>query len=349
MADFEANDNNIEDKGIIIQIRRAEIIVLPIPEKKPNANTPVEIDINIGNSNPTPFRFNRAGTLIPQIVGTDGQFLHIQASNTRKHINKDYNYLVQPGNSIFYSVMAKLFWQNNKLQLQITDIHNKLGKYWIVDDIKSGDYQLRFIYTTNMIIPGGEETVRLKTQFITLRLTEPIMTDKSVIEVDGVQFETLVPQRVLTIPKKQHNTTTPVQFGLRVTNLSSTPYRFIFHGLMPEFQSMDGKLNRRLYNRNVTIRTEESHFLLAMPGETLTSFVDGELYWDNQDELVIRGTESMGGFWFFQNLKSETWGVRFTYRGPTQSTVATLLRGVVIENLWTGIVPTPFVDFQLAR
>ncbi|MEH2420038.1 MAG: hypothetical protein V7K48_03570 [Nostoc sp.] len=110
-----------------------------------------------------------------------------------------------------------------------------------------------------------------------MRLIEPVATNNSV-EVDSIRFETLVPKQVFTIPKKQPDARTFVRFGLQVTNLSSTPYRFKFYGLIPEVQSINGQLFSPMYNRNATRRTEESHFLLAMQGEDLTYFVDGEIY-----------------------------------------------------------------------
>ncbi|MBF2007856.1 MAG: hypothetical protein IGS49_21000 [Chlorogloeopsis fritschii C42_A2020_084] len=349
MTSFQSNDrNNLEEQGINIKIQGVELIILPIPENRLNVNNFLAININIINSKITPFRFNRSGTFIPQFVSFDGQALQIQQSRDRRKSNKYDDYIFNYGESSFVSLYAKLFWKNNKLQLQISDLPTDEGYYWTVDDIKPGTYQLQFIYRTNITTSAGVETVRLDTQFITLRLIETVKANKNAVEVDGIQFETFMPKQILTIPKKHPDATTPVQFGLRITNLSSTSYRFKFHGLMPQFQNIDGQLIRLAYNRNVTIPIEESHFLLAISGETLTSFVNGELYWYG-DELVMRGSESMGGFWFFHNLKEETYRVHFTYTGLTQSTVARFLRGVVIENLWTGIVPTPFIEFRLVK
>ncbi|WP_449419520.1 hypothetical protein [Phormidium nigroviride] len=43
-------------------------------------------------------------------------------------------------------------------------------------------------------------------------------------EVDGMRFETVMPERVLTIPENLSSTSTPVQFGIKVTNFSLFPY-----------------------------------------------------------------------------------------------------------------------------
>lgn len=348
MTSFESNDSNsIEAQGISLQIWRTEFLVLPIPKKELNANTPVKLDITISNKMLTHFRFNRSGSLIPQIVGSNGQVLQMQEPINRRKINKYDDYLVQPGESIFTLLYAKLSWENKKLQLQISDLPTETGNYWTVNNIQLGTYQLRFIYRTNIKSAVGIETVRLNTQYITLRLIEPVATN-NLVEVDSIRFETLVRKQVFTIPKKQPDTRTFVRFGLQVTNLSSTPYRFKFYGLKPELQSINGQLLSLMYNRDALRRIEEVHFLLAMPGEDLTYFIDGEIYW-NRDKLVMRGFDSIGGVWFYQNLKPESYRVRFTYQGLSLSRVARLLPGVVIENIWTGTVLTPFIDFSLIQ
>jgi hypothetical protein len=224
------------------------------------------------------------------------------------------------------------------------------ASYWTINDIKPGTYQLRFIYRTNIETSAGVEIVRLYTQFINLRLIETIATNKNSVEVDGIRFETLVPQQLLTIPQKQPDAITSVQFGLRVTNGSLIPYRFNFHGLKPEIQNMNGLSLYRVYNTNATFGLDESHFLLAMPGETLTYFVDGQLRWSvDSHQIVMQGRDSIGGYWSFQTLNPGKYRLRFTYTGSSQSSLTRVLRGVVIEDLWTGIVPTPFIEFRLAE
>ncbi|MEH2081473.1 MAG: hypothetical protein V7K89_16175 [Nostoc sp.] len=349
MTSFESNDSNsIESQGISLQIWRTEFLVLPIPKRELNANTPVKLDITISNKMLTHFRYNRSGSLIPQIVGSNGQVLQMQEPKNRRKINKYDDYLVQPGDSIFTLLYAKLSWKNKKLQFQIPDLPTETGNYWTVNDIQLGTYQLRFIYRTNIKSAVGIETVRLNTQYINLRLIEPVATNNNSVEVDSIRFETLVPQPRLIIPKKQPEAINFVQFGLRVTNLSSITYRFNFHGLKPEIQSMNGQLIRRVYHRNVTIGTDESHFLLAMPKESLTCFIDAELRWYlHSNQIVMQGRDSIGGYWSFQNLNLGNYRVRFTYKGSKPDDVTKLLHGVIIENLWRTTVHLPFIDFNL--
>jgi hypothetical protein len=63
----------------------------------------------------------------------------------------------------------------------------------------------------------------------------------------------------------------------------------------------------------------------------------------------MQGRDSIGGYWSFQTLNLGKYRLRFTYIGPRQSSLTQVLRGVVIEDLWTGIVPTPFIEFRLAE
>lgn len=150
-----------------------------------------------------------------------------------------------------------------------------------------------------------------------------------------------------------------MQFGIRLTNLLPTPYRFVFFGLMPELLDSDGKAMQRGYAVNVLQGVRESDFLLAMPGESVTFFVDGKVYWYKRGlvywykrQLNLRGRANCGGFWFFHNLKPGTYQVRFTYQN--KSPVGEIYqRGErfkeLFRDLWTGMVSTPFVEFRLVQ
>ncbi|MDZ7962572.1 MAG: hypothetical protein RMY34_32685 [Aulosira sp. DedQUE10] len=86
MVSSGINDDNIlTEKGIHIKISGVERIIMPVPEKKPNANTSVDINISIVNNTLIPFRFNCSGNLIPQILGSDAQFLQMQEPRDSMH------------------------------------------------------------------------------------------------------------------------------------------------------------------------------------------------------------------------------------------------------------------------
>ena len=167
--------------------------------------------------------------------------------------------------------------------------------------------------------------------------------DSNAVEVDGIRFETLVPERVLIIPTRE-DAKTPVQFGIRVTNLSSIPYRFIFFRLMPELQDALGRVIERSWGRNATKAPQESDFLLAMPNESLTFFVEGELYC-YKDKFGLKGYESSGGVWSFRNLNPGRYQVRFTYEN--RNAVRKIYYGGTVEGLWTGKASTPWEEFRL--
>ncbi|MFB2920074.1 hypothetical protein [Aerosakkonema funiforme] len=168
-------------------------------------------------------------------------------------------------------------------------------------------------------------------------------TDNNAVEVDGIRFETLVPEREFIIPTKE-NTKTTVQFGIRVTNLSEILYRFKFFGLMPELQDAKGRVIERYWGINATKTPQETDFILAMPGENLTFFVEGELYC-YEDKFELRGYESSGGVWTFRTLNPGRYRVRFTYEN--QNAMRKIPYGGTVEGLWTGKASTPWEEFRL--
>ncbi len=176
-----------------------------------------------------------------------------------------------------------------------------------------------------------------------VNMTSGKSTNSNTVEVDGIRFKTLVPERVLMIPTRE-DVKTPVQFGIRVTNLSSIPYRFIFFGLMPELQDAKGVVIERTWGRNATKAPQEADFLLAMPGESLAFFVEGQLYC-YQDKFGLGGYESSGGAWAFRTLNPGRYQVRFTYEN--RDAVRKIYYGGSVEGLWTGKASTPWEEFRL--
>ncbi|WP_206756701.1 hypothetical protein [Planktothrix sp. FACHB-1365] len=51
-------------------------------------------------------------------------------------------------------------------------------------------------------------------------------TNGNAVEVDGIRFEILMPQREFTIPAKIPGAHTPVQLGIEITNNTQIPIRF---------------------------------------------------------------------------------------------------------------------------
>ncbi|MCD8486464.1 MAG: hypothetical protein LRZ84_06885 [Desertifilum sp.] len=165
------------------------------------------------------------------------------------------------------------------------------------------------------------------------------------VEVDGIRFETLVPEREIIIPTK-HGEKTPVQFGIRVTNCTEISYRFIFFGLMPELQDAKGTVIHRTWSGVNGVKIpQEDDFLLAIPNESLTFFVDGDFYC-YQDKFGLGGNADFGGVWkFVGDLSPGRYCVRFTYEN--RETVRKIYHGATIEGLWRGKASTPWEEFRL--
>lgn len=137
---------------------------------------------------------------------------------------------------------------------------------------------------------------------------------------------------------------------MRITNLSSNSYSFRLYGLRPEIRDSQEILLERIDQANATFALDESYFFMILPGESLTSLVDGEFCWNlHNNELVMIGRDNMGVYWYFRNLSLGKYKINFRYRSPTQSDLNKLFRPPVVENIWSGKVTTPLVDFFLVN
>jgi len=180
------------------------------------------------------------------------------------------------------------------------------------------------------------------------KLTKVKLTDSNVVEVDGIRFETVMPERVLTIPENLSSSYTPVQFGIQVTNLSLFPYRFLFFHLLPELIAASGQKIQRGYGRNATRYPKLSDFYWLQPGEHFTFFLNGKLCW-YEAELTLSGRDKSGGIWTFHNLKPGKYKVWFLYENQkaTKEIQRGEDKGAKVEYLWVGSVSTPFLEFCL--
>jgi len=175
----------------------------------------------------------------------------------------------------------------------------------------------------------------------------------------GIRFETLVPERVLIIPN-QDNIKTWADFGIKVTNQTSTPYRFIFFNLEMEMVRPDGQLIQPDYARNGTNIPWQSDFLLAKPGETLTFWIKAKFVWRGY-RLGFCYRDLSNGFYTFLGLKPIKYWVRFTYRNvfpisPNPNINIYMASNDICycnqpwpfpEELWTGIASSPYEEFYL--
>ncbi|MEH1957961.1 MAG: hypothetical protein V7K64_18575 [Nostoc sp.] len=295
--------------------------------------------------------------------------------------------LVPPRDSKSFSLTGNIYWQNNLLIFQISAVPevfqspNLPSKFWSFTSLQPATYKLRFIYksehqtTDGLKLAKSQEEIRLgqlATQVVNFHLVQHNEPDYSTLVVDGIGFETIVPELVLLAPKKnlvckflhifkslliigrQHpQHPYPYVFnkiGLRIVNNKSIPLRFNFGDiLIPELVEAD----RQILWNGYCIRPEgtlDSDFPLAMPGESLTFFQDITIFWlkDNQFGLSIFAPN--GFHWISEPLRLGTYYVRFTYINTMEvvtrySSINTDTKSG--ESFWIGQVSTPFVEIRL--
>ncbi len=375
------NKNAVEADGVVIEILNPNLIVLPIPENRLGANNTVELGISITNNTSTRFRLNPYEIFIPELVALDGQALQRHLS-LEGYETRENNYLLVPpreAKSFFISVM--LVWENNLLKLKVSNLAEEFDftSYCFFYRLDSGSYRLRFIYNKDC---GNEpssdldtgnmqkiESGQLASPFVSLRLVQPIEANCSAVEVDGIRFETIVPEQMLNIPKKNlmlkllhflkmlllpepYPLRASVQLGIRITNNTYKPVRFnFFLALIPELMRANGQIPFE----GGWIRPApplESYFPSINPGESITFFPAAEFFsiWGNQFGLSI--ATGISGRLIFQNLKLEAYKFRFIYNNS--DAVATTYSSEItdtklIGGIWTGMVITPWMDFSLVH
>jgi hypothetical protein len=334
-----------------------------------------------GKVQPNRYRTGWAGRLTEFISNLN---LSQECNETR-----EINYmLVEPRESRSITINASLAWENNLLVLKISTRLNeffesiKIHKFWLFEALLPGNYQIRFIYQhkcANRVIPDIDnleitnveesKSELLITPFVNLRLVQPVEADSNAVEMDGVRFEILMPERVLSIPKNNlmhkllylmkslspihidyYSFIIPVQIGIRITNNTSTPLRFSFYfTLFLEIMGVDGliPLTGEWISHS---EPSNSDVLSVMPGEDITFFPEAEICGLWEEQFKLRTPTGNGGIWIFEPLTLETYQVRFTYRSDrTMIKIYESVKTDTTLDIWSGQISTPFVDFRLVR
>ncbi len=179
-------------------------------------------------------------------------------------------------------------------------------------------------------------------------------------ETDGIRLETLVSEPVLTIPPKKIDACTTVELGIRVTNLSSNSYRFIFFYLVPEIVTADGKQLLKSGGINPNCSPYRLEFVWLSSGDSVTSSLQCKLFWileeylskrdKNQfvskDILALQGLNNFGHEWIYLELSRDSYLVRFPYPQIADSEKLGSINKTV-EDIWAGKVSTPWTKFSL--
>lgn len=359
MTSFQSDD-------ISLETWEPNLIVLPIPENKANASIPLELRVFITNNTTTTFPFIE-GILTPELR-QEGKRLQPEKlidSQIETHPYKGIG--IPPKQSLVRSLRAKLFWQNHSLQLQTTisgEYSKDVYHQGVFQDLQAGTYQLRFTYSS----PEGEflffdsntksispvevaQREPLVTPWATLKLVKPVEANKSAVEVDGICFETVVPETIVKVPLTQPDVDVSVQIGMKITNNTSTPYRFVlFDSLIPELSGAEGLIPcLRTGGSAGWLSPIESDCSIAMPGESVTLFPKAHLIRQANRlwQLIVPGRAR--SCWLFNDLKLGTYQIQLTYRSLTFGDMFEDEWINFYQDAWIGRVYTPFVEFHLVQ
>lgn len=158
------------------------------------------------------------------------------------------------------------------------------------------------------------------------------MNETNFSEVNGVRFETIVPKRVLTLPKKdliqklselgKYLSTPPlhpspgypVSIGIRITNNSDRPLYFSFNlALFPELIRAETGEVVELSGGWISLAGAlESDLPLTMPGESTSFVLDAKICWLCGINYGL-STIISGGQFVFQPLDLGWYQLRFIY------------------------------------
>jgi hypothetical protein len=181
-------------------------------------------------------------------------------------------------------------------------------------------------------------------------------SDNNALEVDGVRFETILSNPVLSIPVKKANSNgyTSVELGIKITNATANPLYFSgYTTFIPELLEPGGKIKDWGRNSNILITPSESNYLLTMPGESVTFFPDTILLRKgNYTGLAIEYGD--GSVWVAGELKPGKYQFRFSYQKIFYPRGEIIYRQPeieekLLEQVWFGKGDATFVELHLVK
>ncbi|MBP0011127.1 MULTISPECIES: hypothetical protein [unclassified Roseofilum] len=391
MKSHEPFSNTLDRaNGIHLEIWEPSLIVLPIPQRTLPESISFGLWLKLTNQTLKPWEIDSDQIIIPELIASDGKILEreLNTDPQRNEANTPYkgdnlvnrvvysissliDNLTRRGISwvssktaIFISIVAKVCWEKDLLQLQLLTNRCQALNSSCFDALNGGSYQLRFIYESSRDrakYQPKEEILqlrntkqrkgdRLTTPFVNLRLVETKPNDKA-IEVDGIRFETTLPETVLSLPEKKNGMEKSVQIGILITNNSHTDFYFSFYSaLIPELLSPDGQTVQTDYSTFHLKRILASDQLLSLPGKSITFFPDAKLLWNRDGNFNLKIDAGDGGDWMFENLKPGRYWLRLTYKNEaTEITVCDRIqrKRTLFKNLWRGMVLLPLIELHL--
>ena len=333
MTSAESFDsNNLEANGINIEREISDQIIFPtriyaIPKNQLGVPTLLKLPIRIRNNTSTRLDLNLYQPFIPELLASDGQTIprllvtDDSVASTQLNIPQQHHsprklqqWKFPPGYGASISQTARLCWRNNLLQLQIPTERFCSDKFWLFDALQPGNYQLRFILNIDRETTPVEDSENqdsgtgsgiLATPFLNLHFIQPLSTDSSAIEVNGVQFKTEMPDNVLTIPPNLRDASTHIKLDLCATNKTSTAlyfeqmYSFSFTLLDDDGKDIQFTDTRR------RLRVDKGPKpYLVEPGESALFVCDGTLDWLMNQLLLAIPNKS---WWQLFICRSQAW------------------------------------------
>lgn len=128
-------------------------------------------------------------------------------------------------------------------------------------------------------------------------------TDNNAVEVDGVRFETILSDRLWTVPIKitKQDDPTSVALGFSITNNTSTPYYFSCFQFLPEIITSDGQnINRGYQADGVGVR-DASDLHLTMPGKSVAFSETAKCFWERRYPKKRKQDRDLSFFMPFTN------------------------------------------------
>ncbi|MBW4504998.1 MAG: hypothetical protein KME64_00530 [Scytonematopsis contorta HA4267-MV1] len=176
--------------------------------------------------------------------------------------------------------------------------------------------------------------------------------DSNYVEVNGISFETFLPEQNLNISSKETKNDIELDLaGICISNNTPKPIYFSFYAtVIPEIIAADGQLVSKSYNCDCSRQAEESDIILAMSGEDIMFFPKTVIKELKNNLFQLSFDSENGEIYTFELIKSQFYKLQLNYINKLNKVKVysqERKKYQEIKNIWTGLVNTPFVEFQL--
>jgi hypothetical protein len=223
-----------------------------------------------------------------------------------------------------------------------------------------------FLFLIALVLSGEVAVAHPSPEFLAARntiagknteLVSVRLVDRNAVAADGVTFETVIPDRLLTIPKDAESAPTPIEFGICITNNTSAPVRIRRDSLMPEVLGLNNEFIFPEILKFRPLTFTEADFPLIPPKQNLTLIWQGFLHSykiANKKVLGIKVTDDRSKIFFVFSPKPGTFQIRLKYSNTDEETTSEdmkILESKHMEGVLTGRSSSPwrkimFVDSE---